>query len=190
MLFTKNILFLPRRMPIFATVSIFNVFFIWLTLSIWMVAHAQNTNSLLRSTTVVRGMTEKELVKLVPLQSGLQYIGCANCNGGRQERQLEWTIEQPENVTCRFCNHSYPSDKYPMDQAVVVNNPLGAEARFPYWADESGYRYFFKARRDDEVRKYLARQALKLAQLYAATEEEAHARRAVGVMDRFAQVFP
>ena len=153
-------------------------------------ATAQNAKSLLRSTKVVRSMTEQELVDLVPVQSGLQYVGCPNCNGGRQERQLEWKIEQPDVVTCKFCAHQYPSEQYPMDEAVEVKNPRGEETQFTYWADESGYRYFFKARRDDEVRKYLARQTLKLAQLYTATGEEVHARRAVVILDRFAQVFP
>ena len=153
-------------------------------------ASAQNADQLLRATKTVREMDEEDLVDLVPLQSGLQYVGCPNCNGGRQERQLTWTIERPDEVACQFCGHRYPSDKYPMQEAVVVTNPRGEPAEFDYWADDSGYRYFFNSRRDDEVRRYLARQTLKLAQLYAATGDKQHARRAAVILDRFAQVFP
>lgn len=151
---------------------------------------AQSTARLLDVTKVVRAMDEASLIQLVPAQSGLQYVGCPNCTAGRQERQLEWTIERPDIVTCRYCRHEYPSDTYPMRDAVVVHNPQGELARFEYWADDSGYRYFFKARRDDEVRQYLARQTLSLAQLYAATGDVTHARRAAVILDRFAQVFP
>jgi hypothetical protein len=62
--------------------------------------------------------------------------------------------------------------------------------RFPYWEDAKGYRYFFRARRDSLVRDYLASRARDLAQLYVATKDRAHARRAALLMHRFAEVFP
>ena len=98
--------------------------------------------------------------------------------------------ERPDEVACRFCGHRYPSDKYPMTEAVTVRNPRGEPARFEYWADDDGYRYFFNARRDDEIRGYLARQTLQLALLYEATGDAAYGRRAGVLLDRFAQVFP
>ncbi len=73
---------------------------------------------------------------------------------------------------------------------VTVRTPAGNLAEFDYWSNENGYRYFFKARRDDEVRVYLASAALDLARLFQATGESSHARRAVLIIDRFAEVFP
>ncbi|QDT56978.1 Heparinase II/III-like protein [Caulifigura coniformis] len=151
---------------------------------------AQDRDRLLRETAAVRAMSEAEVIALVPKQSGLQYVDCPNCEAGRQERQLVWTLERPDEVSCQFCKHRYPSAKYPDDKSVVVKTPLGNEARFDYWENESGYRHFFKARRDDEVRRYLASQARALANLYSVTKDRAHARRAAVILDRFAQVFP
>lgn len=145
---------------------------------------------LLQATEHVRSLSEEELVALIPLQSGLFFIDCPNCDGGRQESQLVWHPERPDEVECRFCQHRYPSDKYPMDKAVTVRNPRGETVQFPYWENDRGYRHFFQARRDDLVRNYLADQTRLLAQLYVATQDKAHARRAALVIDRFAQVFP
>lgn len=151
---------------------------------------AQETPRLLQSTAWVRGLSEAELIELVPKQSGLCYVGCPNCTGGRQEGQLAWSPEQPQEVYCRYCKHRYPSEKYPTSAAVTVRNPRGEQVEFPYWADPSGYRYFFQARRDDEVRDYLARRTEDLARLAVATGDEAVARRAAVLLDRFAEVFP
>lgn len=164
--------------------------FCGLILQLSVPAVAQDVDGLLRSTRHVRALSEEELVALVPEQSGLLYVGCPHCTGGRQERQLEWSIERPNEVQCTYCQHIYPSDDYPMTAAVEVRNPRGEPARFEYWADEGGYRYFFKARRDDEVRIYLARQTQNLAALYAAGGDRSAGRRAALLLDRFAQVFP
>lgn len=143
-----------------------------------------------RATAFVRGLSDEALEKMVPTQSGLFFVGCPNCKNGRQENQLDWTTERPDEVFCRYCNHRYPSDKYPMDKAVTVRNPRGEVQRYPYWEDARGYRYFLMARRDSLVREYLADRTHDLALLYLATGDKAHARRAALLLDRFAQVFP
>ena len=142
------------------------------------------------ATKFARELDDDELRKLVPLQSGLHFVGCANCRSGRQEEQLDWSPEHPAEIFCRYCRHRYPSAKYPMDLAVTVRNPRGEEQRYPYWADATGYRYFFAARRDDLVRAYLATAAHDLALLYAAAGDTAHAARAALILTRFAEVFP
>ncbi len=151
---------------------------------------AQYANRLLESTKAVREMDESSLIQLVPVQSGLFYVGCPNCTAGHQERQLTWSIERPEQVTCQHCGHHYPSETYPMKETVRVRNPRGEAVQFAYWANSKGYRYFFDAKRDDEKRRFLSRQTLELAQLYKATGDLAHARSAAILLDRFAQVFP
>jgi Heparinase II/III-like protein len=145
---------------------------------------------LLAATAFVRGAAEAELVGLVPVQSGLHFVGCANCHHGAQEDQLVWSPERPGEVVCRYCGEVYPDAKYPLRAAVRVRTPRGGSATYPYWADPSGYRYFFPARRDDGARAYLAARAEDLAQLYAATGDAGAARRAALILDRFAEVFP
>jgi hypothetical protein len=153
-------------------------------------ASTKDVPALLEATAFVRRLPEQDLVRLVPEQSGLRFVGCPNCNGGRQEGQLVWTPERPNEVSCSYCNHRYPSDKYRMDKTLEVRSPGGGTHRYPYWEDAKGYRYFFQARRDFHVREYLAARARDLALLYAVTRDKQHARRAALILDRFAEVFP
>jgi hypothetical protein len=146
--------------------------------------------ALLRATERIREMDEAALLRMVPVQSGLFYVGCPNCQSGHQERQLTWSPERPDELVCRYCRHRYPSEKYPMSKTLEVRNPRGELHRYPYWEDAKGYRYFFAAHRDDEMREYLAGQTRSLAYLYAATRKVEYARRAALLLDRFAQVFP
>jgi hypothetical protein len=150
----------------------------------------QDIPRLLESTAWVRSLEETAVVKLVPERSGLHFVGCPNCNAGRQEGQLTWSPQRPDEISCRYCKHRYPSAKYPTKDAVTVRNPRDETQRYPYWADSTGYRYFFEARRDDLIREYLANSARELAQLYVLTNDAAYARRAALILDRFAQVFP
>ena len=153
-------------------------------------AASKDVPALLEATTYVRSLSERDLLRLTPMQSGLRFVGCPNCNGGRQEGQLAWTPERPDEVSCRYCRHRYPSPKYPMDKELEARSPAGGTHRYPYWEDARGYRYFFAARRDDEVKLHLATAARDLALLYALTGDRRHARRAALIVDRFAQVFP
>ncbi|MPY90626.1 MAG: hypothetical protein GEU99_22235 [Luteitalea sp.] len=80
-------------------------------------ASSKDLPALLEATAFVRGLEDPDLVSLVPEQAGLRFVGCPNCNSGRQEGQLAWTPQRPGEVYCRYCNHRYPSDKYPMNLA-------------------------------------------------------------------------
>ncbi len=145
---------------------------------------------LLKRTEHIRGLSEAEMIELVPRQSGFRYVDCPNCSGGRQENQLTWTPDLGDQVICSYCDHRYPSDKYPMSNVQVVINPRGESVSFPYWADSQGQRHFFMARRDYEVREYLAIGARDLAILFAITGDETYSRRAALILDRFAELFP
>ena len=150
----------------------------------------RDVDGLLTATERIRSMDEAAVIALVPLQSGFNYVDCPNCTGGRQENQLAWSLDHPDEVFCKFCQHRFPSSKFPMNQAVTVQTPLGRKVEFPYWADASGYRHFFQSKRDDEVRIFLAQQARDLADLYLLTRDESHARRSAVILDRFAEVYP
>ncbi|MEN6535036.1 MAG: heparinase II/III family protein [Bryobacteraceae bacterium] len=150
----------------------------------------EDVASLMRATEWVRSLDEDALLRLVPEKTGLRFTDCPNCEGGRQEGQLAWTPEHPDEVYCRYCKHSYPSPKFPMNKTLRVRNPRGEVQEYPYWEDSKGYRHFFLARHDAEVRDYLAESARSLALLWAATGERTYARRAALILFRFAQVFP
>ncbi len=151
---------------------------------------AADTAKLLESTRFIRALDASALRKLVPQRSGLYFVGCPNCNKGRQEEKFAWTPERPDEIFCKYCNHRYPSAKFPMNKSLEVSNPRGEKQIYRYWEDPTGYRYFFEARRDDLVKEYLAARARELGELYSETHEQAHAQRAALLLNRFAEVFP
>lgn len=153
-------------------------------------ASAGEADRLVRETSWIRELSAQRVRDLVPVKTGLHFVGCANCTAGRQEGQLAWRTEHPDEVYCRYCGHRYPSDRYPMNQAIEARGPDGTPHRFPYWADANGYRYHFAAKRDDLVKDYLANQARSLARLYQITGKAEYGQRAALILERFAEVFP
>lgn len=144
-------------------------------------------------------MSEEEMVALVPEQSGIYFCDCPNCDAGHQEGQfalggdmafIPWSIERPDVIRCKYCGHEYPSDDYPMNGVLEVHNPRGEIQRYPYWEDETGYRYYFAARIDYHKIRYMENAANWLARMYLITGDPRFARRAVLIIHRFAQVFP
>jgi Zn ribbon nucleic-acid-binding protein len=139
----------------------------------------------------VLAMSEEEMLSLVPGQSGLYFVGCPNCTAGHQEGQLRiWKIEQPNKVSCNYCGHVYPSEKYPETGAVEVQGPDGTSHRYPYWENAEGYRYYFEARIDYHKIRYWEKITQSLARLYRLTGDEIYGRRAALLLQKFAQVFP
>lgn len=146
----------------------------------------------------VLNMTDRDMLDLIPAQSGLHFVGCLHCTGGQQERQLTvWDVARPDRVACAFCGHIYPSAHYPMDQVQEVFSPNGQMHPYPYhasrpswWTGEEPYRSYFAARIDYHRIRYMEHTALRLAQAFAATGEREHARRAALILQRFAQVYP
>ena len=153
-------------------------------------ASTADVPNLIKRTERIWGLSETDLIELVPRQSGFRYVDCPNCSGGHQENQLTWSPDLADQVICSYCKHRYPSDKFPMNDVQVVISPRGESVSFPYWSDTKGHRYFFLARRDYEVREYLANGARDLALLFAITGDEVYARRAALILDRFAELFP
>ncbi|MFO1062748.1 MAG: heparinase II/III family protein [Pirellulales bacterium] len=144
----------------------------------------------LQSTQVVRNLDETTLTAMVPLQSGIYYVDCPNCNGGRQDQQLKWDISRPDEVECEFCRQRYPSPQYPMNESLMVHGPSGQAAEFRFWTNAAGRKHFFAAKRDTEARQYLAEQTYELACIYVTNGDTAAGRRAARLLNRFAEVFP
>ncbi|MCC7491067.1 MAG: heparinase II/III family protein [Fimbriimonadaceae bacterium] len=142
------------------------------------------------ATAAVRALSPAALRQLVPTQSGLFFVGCANCSGGKQEDQLDWDLHAPGQARCRYCGHRYPSPQYPTSGVERHVAPNGETVEYPYWQNAKGYRHFFEARRDYQQREFLERQALALAQLAFVQPDPAVATLAVTLLDQFAAVYP
>ena len=138
----------------------------------------------------IMAMSETEMVALVPDRNGFRFMGCPACDEGTQEGQLRWSIGDPHRVTCRFCGTTFPNETYPEDQVLRVTNPVGKEVEYPYWADDTGYRYLFTAKGWYQAKRHFASRAHDLGQLYQATGDRQYARRAVLILDAFARHYP
>jgi hypothetical protein len=146
-------------------------------------------------------MEPKDVAALVPVQAGLRYCRCPSCDASEREETLDWTLKQPDKVTCRRCGASFPSDTIP----AKVNNAVPEEVvevrprtlhRYPYhnveparqrYADE---RLYLAARRDYQKREFLAKAALYAAVSHRNQPDPRRARLACVLVLRFAQVYP
>jgi len=145
-------------------------------------------------------MTYEQMLALIPTQSGLYFADCPNCTGGYQEGQFaaDWEptdippydLAHPEQMRCKYCAHVYPSERYPMEEVLAVESPMGGTHRYPYWTSENGSRHFFAARLDYLKIHAMERAANALARMFVLTGEGDCARRSLQIIHRFGQVFP
>ena len=149
-----------------------------------------NVERLKKHVAKVMALDEEELLARIPDRSGFIFVGCPNCQGGSQENQLTWTLDDPEHVRCRYCGMVFPNETYPDTSVLRVTNPVGRTQEYPYWENESGYRYFFRAKGWYQARSYFAGIAYDLARLYHLTRDPIFARRAGAIVHRFAEVYP
>ncbi len=142
-------------------------------------------------------LSPEEMLEIIPEQSGLYFVGCPNCDEGRQEGQFggggqhqPWSPLSPLEMRCSYCGHVYPSEQYPMEGVLEVTDPAGNVDRYPYWEDADGYRHYFGARIDYHRIRYMESAANTLARLYLITGDDDYARRSAMIIHRFAEVFP
>ena len=143
-----------------------------------------------RRVRLVMTLSETEMVALIPNKTGFRFVGCPDCDAGAQEGQLRWSIKDPYRVQCRYCEMVFPNEAYPDDQVLTVVNPVGETVTYPFWEDETGFRYYFRAKAWREARVYFAAIAEDLGELYQATGDATYARRAVLILDAFARYYP
>lgn len=143
-----------------------------------------------RRVRAVMALSEAVMVGLIPNKTGFRFVGCPNCDEGAQEGQLRWSIKEPHRVQCRYCEMVFPNEAYPDDQALTVVNPVGERVTYPFWEDETGFRYYFRAKAWREARVYFAAIAEDLGRLYQATGDATYARRAALILDAFARYYP
>ena len=140
----------------------------------------------------VMAMSEAEMLELIPAKSSILFCGCPNCSGGQQENgQFDWTIERPFELRCKYCQHVYPSQKYPENRTAEGVNALGETVTYKYYLDEkSGRDYWLEAATDYLRRQWFVSQCRTLATCYHLTRKPEYARRSALILDRFAEAYP
>ena len=149
-------------------------------------------NRLKGAVAYVMSLSEDDMLRIVPEQSGIYFTDCPNCREGTQDRgPFEWRPQEPTRLKCKGCGEVYPeSAKYPDKGVLEVAAPGGAH-RYPYYErPDDGYRIFFRAHADYWAREYMADRCQFLGELYAATGDEEAARRSALILLRFAKVYP
>ena len=153
-------------------------------------------------TEALRSMAPESLADLVPQQAGLFYTRCPSCETFEADDPLEWSVLEPDVITCRSCEASFPNDAVPAKVEDKVPEESievlpGTTHRYPYHlvpdkaARYPGERIYLDAKRDDLIKNALAKFAL-----YAALDRrdqrgsDDEALRAALILIRFAQVYP
>ena len=145
-----------------------------------------------KSVQYVMSLSEKQMLAIVPTQSGIYFTDCPNCEKGTQDRgRFAWSPERPTEIVCKDCGARYPGNpKYPDDKVLGVAGPGGPQ-RYPYYERPNDkYRIFFRAHADYWAQRHMEKQCRLLAELYWATKDETYARRSALILLRFAQVYP
>ncbi len=145
-----------------------------------------------RSVAYLASLSVEKMSALVPVQSGIFYTDCPNCDIGTQDRgHFEWNPERPRQIECTDCGAVYPGHvKYPDVKAIEVEGPDGAHY-YPYYERPGdNYRIYFQAHADYRARKYMADKCRDFARLYALIGDDDYAQRAAAILVRFAEVYP
>ena len=135
-------------------------------------------------------MSDEELAALVPERNGFRFCDCPNCEMGTQQGQLVWAgLEAPDKVKCKFCGMVFPNEQYPEDKTITALNPRGETVTYHYYENEDG-RHFFSGRARHDAKHWLGRRAYELAKLAYISKDPAHERKAIVLLDAFAQKYP
>ncbi len=109
--------------------------------------------------------------------------------------QFSWTPKNPEVVTCRVCDVSFPNDEYP--ETVQVHSDWGDGQTISFYGGDTfktfGYLYerpsFSGMVRRAKV-SYMIRKVWTIAYAYALTKDPIYARATRDILLRFAEVIP
>ena len=65
-----------------------------------------------QSVELMMRLSLEEVIAEVPVASGINFVGCPNCNGGAQENGvLGWKHGMGDKVFCNYCNMVFPNEK-------------------------------------------------------------------------------
>lgn len=119
---------------------------------------------------------------------------------------LQWSVTDPETLTCKYCKHRYPDPDYPETGVLECPN-MGQE--FTYYRNEQqrahpeedpgkhAYRWAgrpvhvsFSGLLRERKLNWVMGQVPYLAKLYALTDDLRYAQRVAWILERLAEVFP
>lgn len=140
----------------------------------------------------VMAMSEEEMLSFLPDHAFVRFCECPNCYGGVEGNSIfTWTIDRPDELTCRFCGTVYPNEKYPETHVMTGYNKLGEEISFPYYLNEElEVAHFLSTHVMLHKRGWIQQQCQALGKAYQTTGDERYARRVVLVLDKLAQRYP
>lgn len=148
-------------------------------------------NSLKNMVEPLMRMSVNEVIAQVPSASGINFVGCPNCDGGAQENGvLGWKLGMGDQVQCNYCKMVFPNEKFPNNSETVITAPSGVKQVYRYYKSASGREYYFEPHAWYERWIWINSKASELAKLYYATGDNAYGDRAAAIAGRFAKVFP
>jgi len=142
----------------------------------------------------VMAMSEEEMLSYLPDKSYIRFCECPNCYGGSQGSNIfTWSVERPEELTCRHCGEAIllPDERYPEAHVLAGENSLGEQVEYPYYLnEEKDVRHFLGAHLLMYKRNWLTQQCVALGVAFRATDGPDYARRVVLILDTAARVYP
>jgi hypothetical protein len=136
----------------------------------------------------VMAMAEEEMLSFLPEYTYTQFCECPNCYGGSQGSGIfTWSVERPDEMTCKYCGTVYPNEKYPEQRTLTGQNALGEEVSIPYHFNEEKQIPHFLSNHLAYLRRgWLVGQTTALAQAYRVTKKPEYAYRVALVLERVA----
>lgn len=150
-----------------------------------------NVASLQNTVQDVMALSVQQLIDQVPVGTGIFFIGCPNCHGGAEEKDvLEWHFGMGDEVQCKYCHRVFPNKDFPNNRSKEIRSPDGKIIRYDYYEDSAGKDYYFNAHAWYERWEWIRNRAKDLALLWYATKDNAYGDRAAAIIGQFAHVFP
>lgn len=133
----------------------------------------------------------EKVAALVPIGSGINFIGCPNCKGGAQGMGvLLWEYGMGDLVKCRFCQMTFPNPQFPANREKLIVAPSGAKQVYRYHEDANHKTYYYEAHAWFERWRWIQKLAAQLGELWELTKDPVYGDRAAVILGRFAAVFP
>jgi len=144
-----------------------------------------------RNVARVMAMDVEDMLSYVPNRPMRVFCQCPNCYGGAYGNVFSWTVERPDEMTCRYCGTVFPNDSHPDDRTIKGENALGEPFSYRFHHEKTkNVRMFFWAHIMMFKRGWILDQARALGIAFHATGKPEYARRAVLILDRIAQLYP
>ncbi|MHC5054714.1 MAG: heparinase II/III domain-containing protein [Planctomycetota bacterium] len=127
-----------------------------------------------------------------------------HCFGKVKGHDKVYDPAKPDRYTCPDCGETYPGNpRFPADRTEALQNPAGEEIEVRYYLDPSGinYRdygdskprarkYYLHGVLDTERHHWTSRRMYDLARLHHLTGDKEAARKALVILNAYADRFP